>query len=305
MSSSVVPGAYGAADPLFLLLIALALEAYLGGRALHLRGLPNPRAALARLVQALERRLNRPQRGRAERRARGAAVALGLAVLGLAVGWLVEWITRHYPFAWAVELLLLVLLITQRDTWRRGADLAQAVNHGSLIRAREVLRPLVGERLAPQAVDRLGAPEVVEAGIAALGRRFASGLIGPVFWYVVLGLPGLFLQLCARVMAACLSEHVGDFGLAARSLERGLAAVPGYLAGVILAAAAAFVPGGRPLAALGRALKGREGAAAALGAALRPLPGPTRLARALAIFAVACLIDAGLIAALALVRLRL
>jgi hypothetical protein len=100
-------------------------------------------------------------------------------------------------------------------------------------------------------------------------------------------------------------SRAGAFGLAARALDRALAVPPDYLAGLILAAAAAFVPGGRPLLALGPALKGRAGAASTLSAALAALPASARLRPALGIFALACLIDAGLLALLALARLAL
>ncbi len=146
--------------------------------------------------------------------------------------------------------------------------------------------------------------------MAALGRHFARGLLGPICWYVLLGLPGLFLQQGVQVMAMGLgagqsAPRAGAFGLAPRALDRALALPPDYLAGLILAAAAAFVPGGQPLLALGPALTGRASAGGALGAALAGLPASARLRPALAIFAVACLIDAGLIALLALARLGL
>ncbi len=308
MASTSAPGAYGAADPLFLLLIALAIEAYLGELPLRLRWLPNPRAAFARLVGGLARRLDRPERGARTLRIRGAVVTLALAAAALALAWLVQWLTRHYPLAWVFEVGLLALLLAQRSTWSRAAAVAAALQAGSPIRAREALRRFAGAGLEPDAPDGLGPSEVVEAVMAALGRRFARGLLGPIFWYVLLGLPGLFLQQGVQVMAMGLEvgqgeSRAGVFGLAARALDRALALLPDYLAGLILAAAAAFVPGGQPLAALGPALKGRASAAGALSAALAALPASARLRPALAIFAVACLIDAGLIALLALARL--
>ncbi len=204
--------------------------------------LPNPRAAVARLVGELARRLDRPERGARTLRIRGAVVTLALAVATLAFAWPVQWLTRHYPLAWVFEAALLALLLAQRSTWSRAA------------------------------------------AVAALGRRFARGLLGPIFWYVLLGLPGLFLQRGVQVMAMGLGagqggSHAGAFGLAARALDRALALPPDYLAGLILAAAAAFVPGGQPLAALGPAVTGRASAEGAVSAALAGLPALLALAR--------------------------
>ncbi len=314
MSWTAPPGAWGAADPLFLLLIALGVEGYLGGRALRFAWTGNPRRALAALCLDLARRLNRRERPPAARRRRGALVAGSLAFGALALGWTVGLVTRHYPFAWALELFVLVLLIDQRATWRQGEAVQGALASGSLVRAREVLRPLAIEAAAPADIERLDSGGIVGAALEALGRRFAGRLMAPVLWYVVLGLPGLFLQQTAYVMAATLSVQdigggkgagpgAGPYGDAARSLARAVALLPDVLGAILLSSAAAFVPGGRGAAGLRRAFKGNGAAAAALSATLADVGAPLRLNRALVVFAVACLINAGLIGALALLRL--
>lgn len=300
MSFSAPPGAYGSADPLFLLLAALAIEAYLGGRLPRLPWLPHPRRALSRAVAGLEARLNRRERTAAARRTRGVLVTAVLLSLAAAAGWLAMLLTRNYPFAWTLELLLLASLVSQRGTWRLAAALRTALADGSLERARRALAPLAADRLSPTAVEALDRAQLAPAGVAALGHRLGGDLAGPVLWYVALGLPGLFLQQTALVLRRQLAAP-GPFGAAASRAGRVLAAPGELLAGLLLAGAALFVPGGRPGRALGAARRPERAIAAAL-----PAEEATRhLGRALALFAVACLILAGLVAALALLRLAL
>ena len=305
MSWPTPPGIYGTAEPLFLLLMALAIEAYLGGLSVGGGWLPQPRRAFARLVRDVERRLNRPERSAADRRWRGIVVTAGLALGALGIGAAAGLLSRYYPFAWVVELLFLPLLLSQRGTWRRGAAVADALKDGSLIRAREALRPLVHERTDTARLDGLDAPGFIEVAIAGIGMRFAALLVGPVLWYVVLGLPGMFLQQAAHVMALSLAGQAGEFGNAAARLDRLVAAPAQILAALFLAAAAAFIPGGRPLAALRCLSAHRGGPAAALAAAPGAAVGNARLARALVVFAVACLFQAAFIGLLALGRLSL
>jgi len=299
------PGVYGSAEPLFLLLMALAVEAYIGGLSLRGGWLPRPRRAFARLVREAERRLNRPERSAAARRQRGAVAVAALAALALAAGAAAALLTRYYPFAWVIEVLLLPLFLSQRGTWRRGAAVADALKDGSLIRAREALRPLVRERIEAARLERLDADGIIEVTIAGIGLRAAALLVGPVFWYVLLGLPGLLLQQAAYVMDRALAGRAGEFGRAAEWLEGVVSAPSRALTALLLAASAAFVPGGKPLAAL-RCLPARRGGpAAALAAAPGPATGTTRLGRALVVFAVACLFQAALIGLLALLRLNI
>jgi adenosylcobinamide-phosphate synthase len=310
MSWPTPPGVYGAAEPLFLLLMALAIEAYVGGLAVRGGWLPRPRRALARLLLELERRLNRAERSAAARRVRGALTVAALTLLALVVGGLAGLLSRHYPFAWVIELLFLPLLLSQRSTWRHGAAVADALKGGSLIQAREALRPLVRERIEAARLDALDAAGIIEVTIAGIGLRFAALLVGPVLWYVLLGLPGLLVQQTATVMAMTLGGRAqggreGDFGAAAVRQDRVISAPPRALAALLLAASAAFVPGGRPLAALRCVPARRGGPAAALAAAPGEAVGPPRLARALVVFAVACLFQAALLGLLALLRLKI
>lgn len=304
MSWSPPPGAYGAADPLFLLLIALAVEAYLGGRAFRLRWLPHPRAALAVALAEVEQRLNRPERGARALVARGILVAAGVVIATVGSGALLGWITRQYPFAWVIEIALLFMLLDQRVTWLRAVGVRGALATGSLVRAREALRPLVAEDVSPSAIEGLDQAAIIAASLAGLGRRFADRLIAPVFWYVVLGLPGLLLQQGLLAGSVAL-QRSGRFGAPMARLHRLVTVLPRLIACALLAVAALFVPAGRPLAAL-RALKARGRAAATvLAQAFAPTTGLARLDCALVAYAVACLINAGLIALLALIRLAL
>lgn len=319
------PGAYGTTDPLFLLLIALAVEAYLGERGFVMRWLPQPRRIMSRLVSDLDRRLNRPSRGPRVLLLRGCIVVLALVVAAGAAGWLLALLTRHYPFAWVFEALLLVLLVAQRSTGVRLAAVTAALANGSLVQARDAVQHLAGGRFGPAALERLDRSRVVRTALASLAERFAGGLIGPVFWYVLFGLPGLLIHQMLSVgstryraipgqgqgppSAAPTESH---YGLPFLWSYQALAYLPDRLAGLLLALAALFVPRGRPLAALRRLPGSGDWPQAALGAGLGlteverdATANPRLLAAALVLFAVGCLINAGLVAGAALIRLWL
>lgn len=333
MSFSSTPGTYGAADPLFLLLAALALEAYLGGPWIAQRWYLQPRRPVSRLVTELDRRLNRPDRGALDLLLRGAVVALGLALAAYIVGSLLEWFLVRYPFAWLLEVLLLALIVSQRAPCVQAGAVSSALAGGSLISAQEALRPLVIGRLSAESLAQLEARDVIAATLDSLARAFSLQVIAPVFWFALLGLPGVFLQQSLRTAAAYLTvrqlhlgaaaqgagralQHTGrsDFALTAQRLDLALAFIPLLLADAVLIVAAVFIPGCRPGDGLRQAWAARGNAAATLGGLLglapssgKTAPYPVQLERnhierAVAVFAVGCLINAGLVAALLWVR---
>jgi len=313
-----MPGAYGHADPLFMLLAALAVEAYLGRLGWFARALAGPRGAAVRLARRLEQRLNRPQRGLAERRRRGWIAALALLLAAAAAGWLLALVTRFYPFAWALELALLILLLRQRRSWQEAAAVVAALGRGGLQGGRTALLRLAAGDLDAREIERLPAATLAPAAVTALARRLGDGLVAPVFWYVLAGPGGLALQQAALLLGRLYGGSAlhdpgreapaGPFAAGALRLARLLQWLPDRIAALLLAAAAGLAPG----------LAARDGLAAARRESLRPetvlagvlgpppldqrAPDLTALRQALSLFTLVCLLQAGLLMLLLLAR---
>ncbi|MCH7889096.1 MAG: cobalamin biosynthesis protein CobD [Proteobacteria bacterium] len=317
--------------PLILLLLALLLDAYIGDPPGLWRVAPHPVALMGRAVAGLERRLNRESRGEADRRVRGVLVVLFLTAAGAAVGWAISRTARAVPFGWLAELALVMTLVAQRSLYRHVGAVARALEEGGLAEGRRAVAHIVGRN--PANLDRYG---VARGAIESCAENLADGVIGPVFWYVLLGLPGLVASKMVNTLDSMIghrSPRYRAFGAAAARLDDAVNFVPARLSGAIVALAAALVPRANPVAAartmlrdagkhrslnagwpeaamagaLGLALAGprRYGDAVVKDAWLgdgraRATPGDIR--RALYLFVVACLINIGLVAALAVAK---
>jgi adenosylcobinamide-phosphate synthase len=317
--------AFGA-DPLALLLAALAIDACIPASARLRRLAPGPAALVSRLVRGLERRLNRARRSPATRLMRGALLAALVLAAGAAAGWLAARLAAAVPFGWALELALLLILISPRRAFDGSRGVARALEAGGLDPGREAALALGGARAL---ADRHA---VARAAIEILAERLAVDLVAALFWFLVLGLPGLLAYRAASVTAEALSDAASgaEFGQAAARLAATLALLPALLSSLLMALAAAVVPGAGParvLAALG-AMWGAGGAglAASRGWPLAALAGALDLAlagppeawigppsgraraeaadirRALYLYLVACLLGVALVALGAMAR---
>lgn len=324
-------GGSGGFDPLILLLAALIVESYVGEMRWLFRHVPHPVVIAGRLTDWLDRKLNRERRTEIDRAIRGAFAVL--VVIGLAgtVGLGIAWLTQNHTFGWILELMLLIALFAQRGLY----DAVRAVGHGleeSVDAGRQAVRHIVGRD--PDHLDEHG---VARAAIESLAENFGDGVVAPAFWYVLFGLPGLLVYKAVNTMDSMIGHRTPRhraFGMAAARTDDALNFIPARLAGLYLVLAAFFASGGRPLAALKVMLRDSgkhrsvnagwpEGAAAgALGLALA---GPRRyreitvddpwigdgtaratmldIRRALALYVVACLINALVVAAFAVTRL--
>lgn len=214
-----MPGAYGAVDPLFLLLAAFALEAYLGGFDWRLRSWNWPRRRFAELIRGLQQRLDRPMRGAGALRRRGVLVAGLVLIAGVVAGGLLGLFTRHYPFAWALELLLLFAALRLRRNHQLGRRVLAALEREETQATRSWLSRLGAADLAFQTVESLPREGLAVTAATSLERRFADSAVAPAFWFTVLGLPGLFAWVAVQRARLTLAGPTGVSGGGSGSAE--------------------------------------------------------------------------------------
>jgi adenosylcobinamide-phosphate synthase len=312
------------ADPLLLLAAGLAIDALFGDMPALFARIPHPIVLAGRGLAFFDRKLNREIRSEQSRRTRGIITVIVLVGGAAALGWVIEQLCRGSLAGIAIEILLIAVLVAQRSLFDHVAAVARALTDGGLLAGREAVRHIVGRD--PASLDAHG---VARAAIESLAENFSDGVVAPVFWYLVLGLPGLFAYKMANTLDSMIGHrtpHYLAFGWAAARLDDLANFVPARISGVLIAAAAFFARDGRPSRALLIMLRdGRkhrslnagwpEGAmAGALGLALAgprryvegvvedPWVGegtaraaPADIARALMIYRNACLIEWGLV----------
>lgn len=318
-------------DPLILLLMALILEAYVGEAAVLFRFVPHPVIVIGRAIDFFERKLNRPQRSPADRAVRGALVVLIMVICAGAIGWAVSWLGLNHDFGWILETFLVLFLLAQRSLYDHVRRVALGLRQGGLEGGRLAVAHIVGRDTTQ--LDEHG---VARAAIESCAENFNDGVVAPVFWFVLFGMPGLLIYKTVNTMDSMIghrTERLRAFGMTAARLDDVLNLIPARLSGLFIVIAAAFAPQGRPLKALG--IMWRDAGkhcspnagwpeAAMAGALGLALGGPRKYAegqlnepwigdgraraeigdirRALYVYFVACLINAMWVAALAVVR---
>jgi adenosylcobinamide-phosphate synthase len=237
-----------APDPLLLLIGGLILDALFGEMPAVFRYVPHPVILAGRAIAFFDRRLNRETRSPASRRERGIVTVVILVGGAGFVGLAVERVCRGSLVGVLVECLLIAVLIAQRSLHEHVAAVATALATGGLPAGREAVRHIVGRD--PASLDTFG---VARAAIESLAENFSDGVVAPVFWYLLLGLPGLLAYKTANTLDSMIGHRTPryrEFGWAAARLDDLLNLVPAPVSGLLLIAAAAFVKEGRPDRAL-------------------------------------------------------
>ncbi|MEE3624718.1 adenosylcobinamide-phosphate synthase CbiB [Nitrospirillum sp. BR 11752] len=172
----------------WLTLAALALEALLGyPDALYAR-IRHPVVWLGALIGRLDRAWNRTSRSATVRKAAGVGAELVLVGVALAVGVAAQALLSRLGEFWGtlVTGLTASSLLAQRSLHRFVAAVPAALRQRGLEGGREAVSHIVGRN--PASLDEAG---VARAAIESLAENFSDGVVAPVFWLAVGGLPGL------------------------------------------------------------------------------------------------------------------
>ena len=230
--------------PILVFLIAVVVDALLGGVVRNrLPWFLKPAVLVDQLAQELERRLNREFRSTATRLIRGLILLLMLGVPVALIAAFIERAAAALPFAWVVELIVVVGLVAPRAPLDDIRAATRAIATADLAAARAAATPMLGDSAAR--MDRLG---LSAALIRQLGERINSGLVAAAFWFVLLGVVGLAVYWVVNIVVVRASS--GDtqdvvFSFAATRFHEAIAIIPAFVSGLLIIVASAFGPQAR------------------------------------------------------------
>ena len=214
-------------------LLALVCEASFGYPDALLRRIGHPAIWLGAAIDALEKRFNRGPPG--PRRARGF-LALTLLLAPCLVGaFALQRGLLALPWGVAVLALLSSSLLAQRSLHAHVADVARGLEH-SLEEGRAAVAKIVGRD-----VTRLDEAGVARAAIESLAENFSDGIVAPVLWMALAGLPAALAYKAintADSMIGHRSARFEAFGFAAAKLDDLVNLPAAKLAAALLALAA-------------------------------------------------------------------
>jgi adenosylcobinamide-phosphate synthase len=214
------------------MLLALAIEALVGWpAALHAR-IGHPVTWMGRLIGWADRRFNIEGAGQGARRLAGVLVVLALcgATWALAAG-----LVALLPGGWigvALTGLLAFPLVATRSLFDHVRAVAIPLRQGDLARARQSVAMIVGRD-----PNRLDTPGVGRAALESLAESTSDGVVAPVFWGLLLGLPGIATYKMINTMDSMighLTPRHAAFGWAAARLDDLVNLLPARLSGLLI-----------------------------------------------------------------------
>jgi len=228
-------------DTLFIVVAALAFDALIGDPDWLWRRLPHPVVLIGSFIGFLERMLNRENWSPSQRKAAGVGVVVLLVAASGLIGFSVEAALPQTLSGKIAFGLIASVLVAQRSLYQHVARVRSAFAEGGLAEARVAVSRIVGRD--PEQLDEAG---VSRAAIESCAENFSDGVVAPVFWLALLGLPGLIAYKAINTADSMIGHRTAryeSFGWAAARVDDLVNFVPARLSGLLLAVVAPIANG--------------------------------------------------------------
>ncbi|WP_343207575.1 adenosylcobinamide-phosphate synthase CbiB [Aliiroseovarius lamellibrachiae] len=204
------------------LVLAMLIDALFGEPDWAWKRLPHPAVIMGRAIGWADAKFNKGE----QRILKGAAVVV---ILSVVVWWLGS-LVPHLPFGGLIEVLLAAVLIAQKSL----AQHVQAVSDGlrkSLSHGRQAVSMIVGRDTC-----EMDEPAISRGAIESAAENFSDGVVAPIFWFMIAGLPGLMVYKLANTadsMIGYRTDKYEEFGKFAARLDDVLNWGPARLTAIV------------------------------------------------------------------------
>ncbi|WP_425046652.1 adenosylcobinamide-phosphate synthase CbiB [Primorskyibacter sp. S87] len=205
-----------------VLCFAMLMDAVFGEPDWLWNRLRHPAVLFGDFVGFLDRRMNKGT----NRRQSGVVAVVFLLLGAIALGSILDQIG---PLA---EILCAAILLAQRSLVQHVSDVATSLR-SSLAEARSSVALIVSRDCS-----EMTEPEVARAAIESASENLSDGVVAPAFWFLVGGLPGLFVYKVVNTADSIVgyrNARYEEFGWAAARLDDLLNVIPARATGFMIA----------------------------------------------------------------------
>jgi len=218
------------------MVVAMSVDALLGWPDPLFARIGHPVTWLARLIDFQDKNWNRSSASAGVRRAAGAAAALIVIALAVAAASAIQSLLTSEWSRIYVAGILAWPLVALRSLYDHVAAVALALQSSNIETARLAVARIVGRD--PSSLDEAG---IARAAIESLAENASDGVVAPVFWGALFGLPGIVGYKAINTLDSMIGHRTirhKAFGWAAARIDDLANFVPARLTGFLFAVVA-------------------------------------------------------------------
>lgn len=217
-----------------IMLIGLLTEALVGWPKSLFRAIGHPVTWIGKVIELLDDWMNVEDADTGPRRTAGAVAALAIIAFCAELAVIITWLL---PEGWAGVVAAGILawpFLACRSLHDHVAAVAHPLAAGDIAAARTEVAMIVGRD--PNQLDEAG---VARAALESLAENTSDGVVAPLFWGAIFGLPGIVGYKAINTLDSMIGHRTPRheaFGWAAARIDDIANLIPARLTGLLFAA---------------------------------------------------------------------
>lgn len=194
----------------------------------------HPVVVIGNFIAWLERQLLNPKNSAGRKKFAGAVLVIIVLITVYAAVWLtLAALTIVHPWAGYIGgVMFLSFTISPRSLAEAGREIAGYLRAGNMEQARVKVGWIVGRDTA-----ELDIPEVTRATVETVAENIVDGIISPLFYAIIGGVPLACLYRAVNTMDSMVgykNEKYRDFGMVAARIDDVFNYIPARITGLLI-----------------------------------------------------------------------
>ena len=205
------------------ILLALILDAFLGEPVWIWSKIPHPTVLMGRIIKWCELKYNNG----INRKNKGILFIASMVIFFAIFGYLIE----KLPFSAIWKILIVAILLSHKSLTEHVTAVSLGLQK-NLSQGRTAVAMIVGRDTA-----NLAETDIARSAIESAAENFSDGIIAPLFWFLIGGLPGILIYKFVNTsdsMIGYKNIQYNQFGWAAARLDDLLNWIPARLSGLLI-----------------------------------------------------------------------
>lgn len=205
------------------ILLALILDAFLGEPVWIWSKIPHPTVLMGKIIKWCELKYNNG----INRKNKGILFIASMVIFLAIFGCLIE----KLPFSAIWKILIVAILLSHKSLTEHVTAVSLGLQK-NLSQGRTAVAMIVGRDTA-----NLAETDIARSAIESAAENFSDGIIAPLFWFLIGGLPGILIYKFVNTsdsMIGYKNIQYNQFGWAAARLDDLLNWIPARLSGLLI-----------------------------------------------------------------------
>ena len=220
-------------DNYLIILGAILIDIMFGWPNIIFRAIGHPVTWIGKLINFLDKKLNNASYSNKIKKINGLATLLICSLLVIIISILIEEFLNQFYFGILISMIIMWPLIAINSMYQHVKNILIKIQDNNINLARKSVSKIVGRN-----TSKLNKINLIRASIESLGENTSDGIIAPIFWGLLFGLPGIALYKTINTLDSMIgykNKKYKDFGWAAARVDDLVNIIPSRITGIFYA----------------------------------------------------------------------